>query len=73
MTASVLPKTTCAHPRVAAPQAVSQGRASERPCESTRELEAAFAKDCDRMPTAGLALGLTISAGLWVLIAAIVF
>ena len=46
--------------------------ADDRPRQSTRELEVAFAKQSDRMPMAGLALGLTISAGLWVGIAAIV-
>jgi len=72
VTASTLPKTTRPQTRDAAAQAVRSG-AGERPHQSTRELEAVFAERGDRMPTAGLALGLAISAGLWTLIAAIVF
>ena len=72
MTASTLPKTMHPQNRDAAAQAGWPG-ADECPHESTRELEAVFAEHGDRMPTAGLALGLVISAGLWALIAAIVF
>lgn len=73
MTASALAKTTGAQTADCPTATTWQKGAYERPHESTRELEAVFADRGDRMPTAGLALGLTISAGLWALIAAIVF
>lgn len=73
MTASTLAKAMGAQAPEAASKVAWQGCADEHPHESNRELEAVFAERGDRMPTAGLALGLAISAGLWALIAAMVF
>lgn len=45
----------------------------ELPRRSTRELEAVFANGEKRRPLMGLTLALTLSAGLWAAIAALVF
>lgn len=73
MTVSTLAKAISAQTPDAASKTAWQECADERPHASTRELEAVFAEQGDRMPTAGLALGLAISAGLWAVIASLVF